>query len=542
MSRWILSVLLAASPLIAQDPIPPDKGTPDPKDSLVWYDIRLLDIEGRGWSDTKAPFDRLPAKAEGKVPPAVWNLSRHSAGLAARFVTDSPTVHLKWSLTSDRLAMPHMPATGVSGLDLYVRANADGRWQWAGVGQPKQKDDNRASVTVPAGKKECLLYLPLYNGVSAVEVGLPKDAFFSKAPGRPAAFAKPIVFYGTSITQGGCASRPGMVHTAILGRRFERPVVNLGFSGNGRMDPAVGELLAELDPAAFVIDCVPNMADKDLRERTGPLVDTLRKARPATPILLVEDRTYANAAVNDALRKRNETNRAALRAEYDKLLAAKVPHVHYLRGERLLGDDGEGTVDGSHPTDLGFQRQAEQFAGALAPLLPQPDERRAQVEGYTDKLSYVLGDEVQFHISASVPTFDFQIARIGADRPVVWRKDGIPGKEYPIPTDASSRGCDWPEAFRVRIPTSWPSGYYAGRMTAKGKDGKPVSSELFFVVRPADPGKDTKILLQLSTNTYNAYTNCRSSSGRNRPGTSSTTRSTATSSSARKCSSITSWS
>ena len=101
------------------------------------------------------------------------------------------------------------------------------------------------------------------------------------------------------------------------------------------------------------------------------MVRTLRKARPETPILLVEDRTYTNAAVNEALRNRNESNRAAFKTEYDKLAAREAPHLAYLKGDRLLGDDGEGAVDGSHPTDLGFFRQAEQFAEALAPLLPK---------------------------------------------------------------------------------------------------------------------------------------------------------------------------
>jgi lysophospholipase L1-like esterase len=506
--RNLVGLLLIAPLLGAQDPIPAAKGTPDPRDAVVWYDVRLLDLEGQGWKDVGAPFDRLPAKAEGKVPPAVWNLSRQSAGLAVRFITDAASIQLKWSLTNANLAMPHMPATGVSGLDLYVRSSKDGRWQWAGVGQPLQKDDNRAAITVPAGKKECLLYLPLYNGVSAVEVGLPKDSFFSKALPRAATHQKPIVFYGTSITQGGCASRPGMVHTAILGRRFERPVINLGFSGSGRMDQAVVDLLAEIDAAVYVIDCLPNMQDKEIAERTGPLVQTLRKARPTTPILLVEDRTYSNAPVNDAARKRNESNRAAIRAEYDKLLRAKVPLVHYLKGDRLLGDDGEGTVDGSHPTDLGFARQADQFADALAPLLPQPSDNRSPIEGYSDQLSYVPGEDVRFFVSSSAAEFDVEIARVGAERKLVWKKEKLSGLHHPIPQDASSRGCGWPESFRVRIPDGWSSGYYTASLTARMEEGgKPSRFEVFFVVRSANPGKDTKILLQLSTNTYNAYTN-----------------------------------
>lgn len=507
MRLCLLTALVAAVVLHAQDPIAPDKGKPDPKAEIVWYDVRLFGVEGQGWTDTRAPFDRLPAKAERMVPPTVWNLSRQSAGLAVRFVTDAPIVQLKWSLTSANLAMPHMPATGVSGLDLYVRSNKDGRWQWAGVGIPKQQEDNRATVTVPAGKKECLLYLPLYNGVSAVEVGVPKLAFLSKGPPRAPHYQKPIVFYGTSITQGGCASRPGMVHTAILGRRFERPVINLGFSGNGRMDSSVGELLAELDPAAFVIDCSPNLDARGIAERTGPLVRTIRQARPGTPILLVEDRAFANAPVNEGTRKRVEANHAALRAEYEKLVKARVKHLHYLPGDRLIGDDGEGTVDGSHPTDLGFLRQAEQFADALAPLLPQPSERKARVEGYTDRLSYVGGEEVRFHVSCSAKAFDVQITRLGGEPKTVWTKEAIPGTEHPIAPDASSRGCRWPEAFRVMVPADWTSGYYAVRFVAHGGEAKASASEAFFVVRSANPGQDTKVLLQLSTNTYNAYTN-----------------------------------
>src|SRR5205823_11246646 len=97
---------------------------------------------------------------------------------------------------------------------------------------------------------------------------------------RPASRRKPVVFYGTSITQGGCASRPGMVHTAILGRRLDRPVINLGFSGNGKMEPELAALLAELDPAVYVLDCLPNLNAQEIRERVGPFVRTLRQARP----------------------------------------------------------------------------------------------------------------------------------------------------------------------------------------------------------------------------------------------------------------------
>jgi hypothetical protein len=331
---------------------------------VVWTDVEALGVEGKGWADTKAYYDRLPARAEGKVRDPVWGLSRHSAGLCVRFVTDAPELHARWALTSSRLAMAHMPATGVSGVDLYLKT--EGGWRWVAAPRPgKQLMNARLLSGLTASRRTWMLYLPLYNGVSKVEIGVPKGHVVKSAPARPVGRRKPIVFYGTSITQGGCASRAGMCHVAILGRRLDRPVINLGFSGNGRMDPEVVELMCELDPAVYVIDCLPNMDAQSVSERTVPLAKQLRKARPRTPILFVEDRTYQDAHANLGRARRNTENRVALRAAYDALVNQGVQGLAYVDGNALLGDDGEGTVDGSHPTDLGFMRQA----GVMEPIL-----------------------------------------------------------------------------------------------------------------------------------------------------------------------------
>jgi lysophospholipase L1-like esterase len=365
-----LAFLALTGSLLAAEPvIDPATAKVDETTGVHWYDIRALSLEGQGWADVKAPFDRLPAKAEQTARPPVWSLSRNSTGLCVRFSTDATTVHARWTVTSKNLALPHMPATGVSGLDLYVKT-AGGKWQWVANGRPTAETNTAQLATgLAAGEKEFLLYLPLYNGVSAVEIGLPKGAALKKADPRPAEKAKPIVFYGTSITQGGCASRPGMVHTAILGRKLDHAVINLGFSGNGTLDPDIAALLGELDASVFVLDCLPNLSPVQVAERTEPFVKALRKAKPTTPILLVEDRSYANAPALAALAKRNTDSRAAYKKAFDALVAAGDKNLHYLRGEHLIGDDGEGTVDGSHPTDLGFMRQADAFAEALKPLL-----------------------------------------------------------------------------------------------------------------------------------------------------------------------------
>jgi lysophospholipase L1-like esterase len=265
--------------------------------------------------------------------------------------------------------MPHMPPSGVSGLDLYAR-DAKGQWRWAAATKPN-KQEMQATLLSGAspGKREYALYLPLYNGTESLEIGVPKGAKFEPLAPRK---TKPLVFYGTSITHGACASRPGLVHTAILGRRFDMPVINLGFSGNGRMHKEVGDLMAELDAACYVIDCLPNMNATTVAERCMPLVKQLREARPNTPILLVEDRRFANSWLLLAKAKFHDDNQAALQKAYKQLKANGMKQLYYLSGDLLLGDDAEGTTDGSHPNDLGFLRQADCFEPVLRQLLDLP--------------------------------------------------------------------------------------------------------------------------------------------------------------------------
>ncbi|MBT3569273.1 MAG: hypothetical protein HN494_10545 [Opitutae bacterium] len=333
-----------------------------------WRDVTEWGVEGRGWADQERTrwFDRFPVKAEGKVTKAVWNLSRHSAGMMVRFKTDATTIRAKWKLLSSRLGMPHMPPSGVSGLDLYAR-DAKGQWRWAAATKPnKQRMEATLLSGIAPGMREYALYLPLYNGTESLDVGVLKGAKFESLAPRK---AKPLVFYGTSITHGACASRPGLAHPAILGRRLEIPVINIGFSGNGRMHNEVGDLMAELDAACYVIDCLPNMNATTVAERCVPLVKQLRKARPKTPIVLVEDRRFANSWILPAKSKFHDDNQAALQKAYKQLQAAGMKKLHYLQGEHLLGDDTEGTTDGSHPNDLGFLRQADAFEPVLRQAL-----------------------------------------------------------------------------------------------------------------------------------------------------------------------------
>jgi len=337
--------------------------------NIRWYNLRNLEIEGKGWEKTRAFYDRFPAKAESVVTENVWNLSRHSAGICARFVTTASTFHARWTLTGDALAMDHMPATGVSGLDLYVK-DSKSRWRWLAIGRPLKVNNTALLVTgIKPLKREYMLYLPLYNGVKSVEIGVSANHAIYNAPPRPARRAKPIVFYGTSITQGACASRPGMVYTAILGRRLGYPVINLGFSGSAVMEPEIARLLAELDPIAYVLDALPNMTAPLITKRARYFIDTLRNTHPKIPIILVEDRTYGDAHLVQSRMKRNISSRAAVTRVYKSLLKAGDKNLFYVAGEKQIGDDFEATVDGSHPTDLGFMRQADFLEPYLKSIL-----------------------------------------------------------------------------------------------------------------------------------------------------------------------------
>jgi len=129
------------------------------------------------------------------------------------------------------------------------------------------------------------------------------------------------------------------------------------------------------------------------------------------------------------------------------------------------------------------------------------------IDGYTNRLSVAPGEQLGFHISTSLKKYSLEVARVGANRHVVWRKEGLPGAEHPIPADASSHGCRWPLALKLSVPDDWRSGYYSVVMRGAAEKGQTVSGEMSFVVRSAFPGRDSRILLQRTTNTDNAYNN-----------------------------------
>jgi lysophospholipase L1-like esterase len=366
MNRREFLLVTAAAALAAPSigAAPATKPNTVPAD-VAWHDVRDWGVEGRGFADTDNYFDRLPARAKGVVRDAVWDLSRDASGMSTRFVTDATDIYLRYAILKPRLAMAHMPASGVSGLDIYGQTD-DRKWQWLASHRPSEQTfTGEFQKGIAPGRRTYLVNLPLYNGVKSLEIGIPKGASFEPvAPRRE----KPILFHGTSITQGGCASRPGMSFVNILGRRLDRPVLNLGFSGNGKMELEVARFLAELDPAVFVFDCVANTEADQIAERAVPFVKLLRQAHPKMPILIMDERAWANSPLVPELGQRHKDRSAAIRRAYDDLVAVGEKNLAF-RTAVFLGEDGEATVDGSHPTDLGMVRYADAIEPDLKKLL-----------------------------------------------------------------------------------------------------------------------------------------------------------------------------
>jgi lysophospholipase L1-like esterase len=348
------------------------------QEKIVWHDIAKFGIEGKGWKDTAHLYDRLPAKAERTVRPEVWNLSQKSAGLSVRFVTDAQTISVRWSLRGAALDLPNLPAAAMSGVDLYVREGT--KWRWAGAARPDKQNGNERKIVenMMPGRREFRLYLPLYNGTERAEIGVPEGAAVAAAPASPQKL-KPVVIYGTSIVQGASASRPGMAYPAILERRLNRPFVNLGFSGNGKMEAELAELLAEIDAAVYVIDCLPNLSTgEEAEQRAVSLVEILRKTRPNTPIVLVENVNYPDLFIDQAKRKKIADKNAGLQRAYLRLRESRVRNLHYISADRLLPLDGEGTIDGVHPNDHGFMHMADAIGPVLRRVLTGPQAPRRQ--------------------------------------------------------------------------------------------------------------------------------------------------------------------
>ncbi|MCM0649863.1 SGNH/GDSL hydrolase family protein [Clostridium swellfunianum] len=324
-------------------------------------------LSGFLWFSQDKCYRRLPKKPMYKLSEEVDILANCTAGGQIRFRTNSSSVAVKVKLLG-AANMVHMTATGQCGFDIY--AGTDEKVYYCGTTKfDHTKTEYEYTFFKMKDKlwKNIIINFPLYQGVEQIQVGIEASAEV-QAPFNYKSDKK-ILFYGTSITQGGCASRPGMAYTNILSRKLNMEVINLGFSGNGKGEPEMAKLIASIEnPACLVLDYEPNCISTDLLGKTLPeFIRIYREVHPKVPILVVSRISYAMDRYDEEISKARTERKAIQKNTVEKYKSMGDSYIYFYDGEALLGQDFEEcTVDGIHPTDLGFSRIAE---GLERPLL-----------------------------------------------------------------------------------------------------------------------------------------------------------------------------
>ena len=322
-------------------------------DRYEWYDGTKLWLEGKAFAETLKPYDRLPAAAEKTVGKGVWELSRCASGMVLRFRTDSQGFRVRWRVKNDRLDGGNISSCGRSGIDVYRYSPSGSRFLKAGL-----LDSPTGVVDVPVwttGLVDYLVNLPSYNPLVSIEVGFRRGAKVEPPAKRASGVVKPVVFYGTSITQGASASRPGLGYVNLIGRQLDVPVVNLGFSGNGNMGGDIGEYLAKIDASCYVIDTLWNMPRPLVQEKYEKFVAALKAKRPGVPIVLVGQANVYNQTP--------EPKDAIVRTVAEKL------DLPFVDAKELFVNDSEGSIDGCHPNDYGMMCIARGVGAAVGKAL-----------------------------------------------------------------------------------------------------------------------------------------------------------------------------
>ncbi len=304
-------------------------------------------LEGFPWHEKGRKLFRLPHSTKpDDISGGVYSLASHTAGGVVRFRTDSPYIVLRASLLNTKPCMGHMPSTGSSGFDLFFDTNRYIKT----VNPSHYMLEVPTPLVMPLAKnlprkmRDCTLYLPLYNGVNSLEIGLAPDAKI-EAP-TPHKIKKPILFYGSSITQGACATRTSNAYAAMLCRALDAPMINLGFSGNAKGEIKMAELIASLDLAAFVYDYDYNAPTAEhLKKTHEQFFKIVRKARPDLPIIIF-GKISGHTSERDGI----------VRATYENAVKNGDKKVWLVEGKKLFegADYSYLTVDNCHPNDLGF--------------------------------------------------------------------------------------------------------------------------------------------------------------------------------------------
>jgi len=364
-----------------------------------WYDPQF--VEGVCLLDSSNIFHRLPISMKDSVRKPVWDLSENTAGEFIHFKTSATEISVKYTLVSTNFSMPHMPSTGVSGVDLFA-LDVNGNWNWA-PGRYHFGDTcsyifkNLFLAKNNTGVADFYLYLPLYNSVKWLSIGVNKKDSFAFAPKRK---EKPIVAYGTSILQGAVASRPGLAWTNILQRNIDRTVINLGFSGNGRFEKPIFDLMAKVDAEMYILDCMPNLTkgypDEEIKNRVLYGVNKLLGRNKNVPILFTEHAIgYAPYFMDTA--RLNEYHHSSLVIEkiFNELQKSGMKNI-YLLTDKEIGFDINSTTEGLHPNDIGMMKYGVAYEQKIRKILNEPAGKistEIPVEQYRDGYDWISRHE-----------------------------------------------------------------------------------------------------------------------------------------------------
>ena len=342
-----------------------------------YVDAKELRIINKGWDNTLRDYTRIPAWLQDSVRPDLWERSQCSTGIGVRFATNSSRIGVRYELLWNT-HMIHMADTGLKGTDLYV-FEGDSGWRHANTNRPYVKDKETKIVESTymsnldtTRMTEYMVYLPLYDGVNRLEIKVDDGALITSGNPELIPADRRIVAYGTSILQGGCASRTGMCATNILSRELNAEVVNIGISGEGKMDACMARAMAQIpDVDIFLLDPVPNCTEMMCDTLTYDFVNIIRKARPDVPVVMVEGPIYPYARYDSHFGNYLPRKNAAFRRNYEKLKAENPDNLYYVESTELDGPEDDGTVDGIHLTDLGFRHYADKLLPVLRKILKQ---------------------------------------------------------------------------------------------------------------------------------------------------------------------------
>ena len=376
------SILSAIAALLISTAIAPVAIAADePEKPWTYVDAQNLRIINHAFAgETERTYARLPRYVKDSIPEGreLWDRQQCSSGIGVRFATNSTRIGCKYTLYWDT-HMIHMADTGLKGTDLYI-LEGDSVWRHVNTNRPYVKKDENGNKTklvestyvsnLDGQMHEYVIYFPLYDGIEDFSVKIDSGAVITK--GRPEVINanRRIVAYGTSILQGGCASRTGMAVTNIIGRELNCEVVNLGFSGEGKQDTYVARAMATIpDVDVFLLDPVPNCTEMMCDTLTYNFVKTLRTLRPDVPIVMLEGPIYPYARYDSFFGKYLPKKNDAFRRNYERMKAENPDNLYYVTSEGLDGPEDDGTVDGIHLTDLGFLHYANKMIPILRPLL-----------------------------------------------------------------------------------------------------------------------------------------------------------------------------